>query len=97
MSQVATKKKRKKSPRGNWLVVSYRNGKIWHCQWVQTWTGAQMSKRNAEKYIMGEAQLYRVEPSKVGRVLILDIERMMAFSITEAADEINDLYKLWEK
>lgn len=33
----------------------------------------------------------------IGRVFILDIERMLDFAVTEGADQINDLYKLWEK
>ena len=32
-----------------------------------------------------------------GCVIVMDIERMADFAITEAADEIHDLYKLFEK
>ena len=83
---------RNRSPRGNWLVVSYRDGKIWWCSWVHSWAGVQASKRNAEKFI-------RVRPdgTRDGCVIVMDIERMADFAITEAADEIHDLYKLFEK
>lgn len=56
-----------------------------------------MSRRNAERWIEKFAKLWGIPKEKYGRVFVLDVERMMHFSITEAADEINDLYKLWEK
>lgn len=85
---VITQKKRRRSERGNWLVVTYVNGVIWWCKWVQTWAGVQMSKRNAER---------DGDPRWKVRVFILDIERMMDFAVTEGANEINDLYRLFEK
>lgn len=83
-----------------------RDGEIWFCTWVQTWAGVQASKRSKEKYLaehqefenqMAARGYYKRELRTVGRVFVLDIERMLAFSITEGADEINDLYRLWEK
>lgn len=64
-----------------------------------------MSKRNSEQYLSSEANLIAkrknisVDDAKkqVGCVIVLDIERMAAFAATEGADEINDLYRLWEK
>jgi hypothetical protein len=50
-----------------------------------------MSKRNAERFI------YNRDGSLNRRVIVVDIERMVDFAVTEAADEINDLYKLFEK
>lgn len=92
MSIAIERKEKLRSPRGNWLVVSYHDGQIWFCRWVETWAGVQMSKRNAEKYI-------RTGPdgTKKGRVIVMDIERMADFAVTEAANEIHDLYKLFEK
>lgn len=54
-----------------------------------------MSKRNAERYIprLKDGTI----DSKRGRVIVMDIERMAAFAVTEAANEIHDLYKLFEK
>ena len=88
---VATKERRR-SARGNWLVVSYQGGKIRWCTWVQTWAGVQMSKRNAERYIR-----FLRNGTVDGRVIVMDIERMADFAVTEAANEIHDLYKLFEK
>ena len=51
-----------------------------------------MSKANAEKYIRKDKN-----GIKTGRVIVMDIERMANFAVTEAADEIHDLYKLFEK
>jgi hypothetical protein len=92
MSVLEVKKVRRKSERGNWLVVSYRDGQIWFCTWVRTWAGVQMSKRNAEQYL-------RKKPDGTmnGTVIVMDIERMADFSATEGANEIHDLYKLFEK
>jgi len=92
MSEVLVKTGRKKSERGNWLVVSYREGQIWWCTWVGTWAGVQSSKRNAERYIPVDKN-----GTKQGRVIVMDIERMADFAVTEAANEIHDLYKLFEK
>ena len=103
---VATKAKRKRSPQGNWLVVEMRDGKIHWCTWVRTWAGVQASRRNKEKYLDQIQNLENLRAGRshhakevrtVGRVFVLDIERMMDFAITEGANEINDLYKLWEK
>jgi len=89
---VAVEKKRRRSERGNWLVVHYENGRIWFCTWVQTWAGVQMSKRNAEKYIHLDKH-----GNKTGRVIVMDIDRMADFAVTEGANEIHDLHKLFEK
>jgi len=98
--------KRKRSPRGNWLVVEMHQGQIFWCTWVQTWAGVQASKRNKEKYLELYQELenrraaksqHNQEARTVGRVFVLDIERMLDFAVTEGADQINDLYKLWEK
>lgn len=91
MSPVEVKKARKKSERGNWLVVSYRQGIIDWCTWVGTWAGVQASKRNAEKYNFDR------NGKRIGRTIVMDIERMADFAVTEAANEIHDLYKLFEK
>ena len=82
---------RKRSPRGNWLVVTYYEGEIHFCTWVQTWAGVQASKRNAEKSIEEYKKLYK---SFSGRVLIVDIERMIDFAVTEGANEMADLERL---
>lgn len=92
----AATKTRTPGPRGNWLVVSMRNGKIWHCSWTHTWSGANASRRNSEKYIDAEARLRGLPRERLGKVFILDIERMLDFAATEGADEINDLHRLWE-
>lgn len=84
-------KARKRSPRGNWLVVSYRLGEISFCTWVQTWAGVQASKRNAEQYNVDR------NGNRIGRTIVMDIERMADFAVTEAANEIHDLYRLFEK
>lgn len=103
---VSTKKATRRSPRGNWLVVEMHQGKIFWCTWVQTWAGVQASKRHKERYLAAYQDLENMravrshnakEARTVGRVFVLDIERMLAFSITEGADEINDLHRLWEK
>lgn len=90
MPEIAVKAKRR-SERGNWLVVSYRRGKIDFCTWVETWAGVQMSKRNAEKYN------FDMNGKRIGRTIVMDIERMADFAVTEGANEIHDLYKLFEK
>lgn len=89
---VAIAKKKRRSQRGNWLVVSYHKGEIHFCRWVSTWAGVQMSKANAERYIRSDR-----EGNKLGRVIVMDIERMADFAATEGATEIHDLYKLFEK
>lgn len=91
MSTALTAKERKRSPRGNWLVVSYRNGAIEWCTWVRTWAGVQASKRNAEQDIVDR------NGNRIGRTIVMDIERMADFAVTEGADEIHDLYRLFEK
>jgi len=85
---VIEKKRRRSSERGNWLVVTYMNGEIWWCKWVQTWAGVQASKRHAER---------ERDPRFKTRVIILDIERMVDFAATEGANEIADLHKLFER
>ncbi len=88
---VIAEKKTRRSARGNWLVVTYMDGKIWWCTWVGTWAGVQASKREAEKHLVDRY-------GKVtGRVIVMDIERMADFAVTEAANEIHDLYRLFEK
>jgi hypothetical protein len=82
---------RKLSPRGNWLVVTYHEGEIHFATWVQTWAGVQASKRNAEKSIAEYAKTYK---GFSGRVLIVDIERMIDFAVTEGANEMADLERL---
>lgn len=82
---VIERKKKRRSERGNWLVVTYINGKIYWCTWVQTWGGVQQSRRNAERD--------RPAHLKVS-VVVLDIERMMDFAVTEGANEIHDLERL---
>jgi hypothetical protein len=81
-------RKHHRSERGHWLIVTYVNGKIHWCNWVQTWAGVQMS-RNAKEKNWPEG--YKV------RTYVLDIERMMDFAITEAANEIFDLQELFQK
>lgn len=82
---------RKLSPRGNWLVVTYHEGEIHWAQWVTTWAGVQASKRNSEKSIAEYQKCYK---GFKGRVLIVDIERMIDFAVTEGANEISDLERL---
>ena len=101
---TGVKKKRKRSPRGNWLVVKMAGGQIRWCTWVRTWAGVQASKRNKERYLEKAQQLENLRAvyekraaRNIGRVFVLDIERMLDFSITEGANEINDLHKLWER
>ena len=89
---VLVKKKRRRSERGNWLVVTYIDGEIHWCTWVGTWAGVQMSKRNAQFTVDAYAEMKRK-----GRVIVMDIERMADFAVTEAANEIHDLYRLFEK
>ena len=86
MSVTETRRKRRRSERGNWLVVTYVNGKIWWCKWIQTWAGVQASKRHADK---------DWPPQYRRTVVVLDIERMMDFAVTEGANEISDLYELY--
>jgi hypothetical protein len=82
---------RKRSPRGNWLVVTYHNGEIFWVNWVQTWAGVQASKRHAEN---GIREYTATLKDFKGRVLIVDIERMIDFAATEGANEIADLERL---
>ena len=82
---------RKLSPRGNWLVVTYHEREIHFCTWVQTWAGVQASKRNSEKSIEEYKKIYK---GFNGRVLIVDIERMIDFAVTEGANEMEDLEHL---
>jgi hypothetical protein len=91
MDAVKVKAKRR-SQRGNWIVVSYHHGKISWCTWVHTWAGVQMSKRNAERYIPR-----RRDGTVDGRVIVMDINRMADFAVAEAANEIHDLYALFQK
>lgn len=91
---VATKAKRR-SPRGNWIVVRYSKGRIDWCRWCRTWAGVGMARRNAEKYLKNW-RTGEHDPT-LGRVIVMDIERMADFAVTEAANEIHDLYKLFEK
>lgn len=86
-------KKRRRSERGNWIVVSFREGEIQWVKWVRTWAGVQMSKRNSEKLNGARDELFKTK----SRVLVMDIERMVDFATTEGANEIHDLYKLFEK
>jgi hypothetical protein len=92
MMPVKEKVRRKKSERGNWLVVTYHKGKITFCTWVQTWAGVQMSKRNAER----NKEWYEAHGVPV-RVMVLDIERMVDYAVTEGYNEIVDLERLLEK
>lgn len=82
---------RKRSPRGNWLVVTYHEGEIHYCAWIQTWAGVQASKRNAEKSIEEYKKIYK---GFNGHVLIVDVERMIDFAVTEGANEMEDLERL---
>ena len=84
---------RKRSARGNWLVVTYHEGEIFWAQWITTWAGVQASKRNAEKGIAEYAATFK---GFKGRVLIVDIERMIDFAVTEGANEISDLERLMD-
>jgi hypothetical protein len=83
---VADKVKRR-SPRGNWLVVVYLGGKIYECKWVRTQAGVAQSKRAAET-----AKNYFELPI---RVMVLEIERMVQFAVTESYNEILDLEALY--
>ena len=51
----------------------------------------QASKRNAEASIKQYAEVYK---NFKGRVVVLDIERMIDFATTEGANEIADLERL---
>lgn len=82
---------RRRSERGNWLVVSYRDGEIYWCKWVQTWAGVQASRRNTEKYLREAEKLFGVK----WRVIIIDIERVIDLGATEGANEISDLERLY--
>jgi hypothetical protein len=84
---------RKRSSRGNWLVVTFHNGEIHWATWIQTWNGVLASKRNSEKYIHEYAATFK---GFNGRVIVLDIERMIDFAATEVANEIYDLKRLYE-
>lgn len=95
---------RARSPQGNWLVVKMREGKIQYCTWVRTWAGVQASRRNKEHSIKASQAIENLratrdkrQPRTIGRVFVLDIERMLDFAITEGGNEINDLHKLWER
>lgn len=97
-------KTKRRSPRGNWLVVKMRDGEISWCTWVRSWAGVQASKRHKEKLLEAYQQLENAtaqhqkrRAKNIGRVFVLDIERMLDFAVTEGANEINDLHKLWEK
>jgi hypothetical protein len=85
---AVVEKKKHRSERGNWLIVTYIDKRIFWCKWVQTWAGVQMSRRNAER---------DRHPSRKVRVMVLDIERMVDFAVTEGANEIADLYSMFEK
>lgn len=89
--QKTIRRTKKRSARGNWLVITYHNGEIHFATWIQTWAGVQASKRNAEKYIAEYAKVYK---GFKGRVLVIDIERMVDFAATEGANEITDLEQL---
>lgn len=91
MTTLATKKKRRRSERGNWLVVTMVGGEIDWCRWVQTWAGVQMSKRHAQEHVEAHARFRKVK----GRVFVLDIERMIDFAVTEGSNEINELHRLF--
>ena len=82
---------RKLSTRGNWLVVSYRNGDIDWCRWVQTWAGVQASRRNAERSL----REYEKTFGDKWRVIVIDIERVVDLGATEGANEISDLERLY--
>ncbi|MGB7150790.1 MAG: hypothetical protein WBD45_16645 [Terriglobales bacterium] len=94
ITEVARKHRtRKLSPRGNWLIITFHEGEIEFCTWVQTWAGVQASKRNAE------ASIKRYQESIKGfkgRVIVVDIERMIDFAVTEGANEIADLERLFK-
>lgn len=92
MAEIVAEKVRRCSPRGNWLVVTYLDNQIWWCTWVHTWAGVQASKRNAEKYVSIDRN-----GNRQGCVIVMDIERMADFAVTESANEIHDLYRLFEK
>ena len=81
----------KRSPRGNWLVITYHYGEIFWAKWIQTWAGVQASKRNAEKYIRESSEARK---DFKGRVIVVDIERMVDFAATEGANEMEDLERL---
>lgn len=89
---VLQAKKKRRSERGNWLIVTYIDGRIYWCKWVQTWAGVGMSRRESDKTVEAYKAIGRS-----GRVMVLDIERMVDFAVTEGANEITDLYKLFEK
>lgn len=91
MVKKTVRRTRKRSPRGNWLVVTYHDGEIFFCTWVQTWAGVQASKRNSEKSIEQYKECYK---GFIGRVIIVDIERMIDFAVTEGANEMADLEML---
>lgn len=83
---------RKRSPRGNWLVVSYRDGEIHWCTWVQTWAGVQASRRNSERTLREYEKTFGMK----WRVIVIDIERVIDLGATEGANEIADLKRLYE-
>jgi hypothetical protein len=89
--QTIKRRTRKLSPRGNWIVIVYHNGEIFWAKWIQTWAGVQASKRNPERYIEQASKTYK---DFKGRVIVLDIERMVDFAATEGANEIADLERL---
>lgn len=69
-------------------MVTYINGEIWWCKWVETWAGVQASKRHAERD--------RPPHLKV-RVMVLDIQRMVDFAAVEGHNEIIELEALFAK
>jgi len=89
MAEVAVRKKKRRSERGNWLVVTLVDEKIWWCTWVQTWAGVQMSRRNAERerWQFGKLNV---------RVMVLDIERMAGMCEIDVANETLELERLLE-
>jgi hypothetical protein len=89
MPPTAEKRKKRRSERGNWLIVTYLDGHIYQCKWVRTWAGVNMSRREYEKSLAFYKQWGRK-----GRVLVLDIERMVDFAVTEGANEIHELERL---
>lgn len=89
---MQAQKKRRTSPRGHWLVVLILKGEIHWVTWARTEAGVKQTKGRFEK----ELAAYRQFGAQ-GRVIVLDIIRMMDYAVTEGYNEILDLEALFDR
>lgn len=74
-----------------YLVITHMDGRIWDVTPTRTLKGAQMSKRNAEKY----AVLYEQQLGRKTRVDIVDLRELLELRYGKAVEEMRELERIF--